>query len=267
MSNPVINTISPAFGYKTGGQVLTITGQGFLPSPTVLVDGLACTLVTVNGTNTIICTTPADTNTGLVNVTVTNTDTGTYTLAQCFYIAVAGLFHQIADVSAELLKRNFTNASNILAGTLQTWINQTEARIIGRVSLRYSFPITQAASPQAYAMLGYICTLLSADRADRVGRNNAAADDKGMYSKSFARGTRRLTEGEALLEDIMTDRLLLLDAVRPVPIEQTLQGSIAHTQQWYSSMFNNVIPASGFNYSFNPANKNGRTMQMGQQQW
>jgi hypothetical protein len=169
--------------------------------------------------------TPPEGYPGTYSIQITNTDGGTFTLAGCFSYIPAGLYHQISDISAELLRRGFTLGGTVTAPTLSIWISQTEARVNGRVSLRYALPITQKDNPQAYAMLGYICTLLTADRTDRVARNNEAGDVKSSGSKTFASGNKRMTEGEDLLEQIMRLELILLDATPITQLSNVVSGT------------------------------------------
>jgi outer membrane protein OmpA-like peptidoglycan-associated protein len=86
--NPTITTVSPSSGPIAGGTTLTINGTGFQAGATVLVGGVACTVVTRTATK-ITCTTGARAA-ALVNVVVTNTDSGTATKANAFrYVAPA----------------------------------------------------------------------------------------------------------------------------------------------------------------------------------
>lgn len=78
ISQPTISSISPDNGPKGGGTSVTITGTGYLASPTVTFGGTNATNVAVNGTTEITCTTPQHAA-GAVDVVVTNTDTGTVT--------------------------------------------------------------------------------------------------------------------------------------------------------------------------------------------
>jgi hypothetical protein len=70
---PSIAAISPASGSTGGGTVVVISGANFLPSPTVTFGGVAGT-VTLSSSTAITVVTPANSSTGAVNVTVTNSD-------------------------------------------------------------------------------------------------------------------------------------------------------------------------------------------------
>lgn len=80
---PAVMTITPVKGSVNGGTFVTITGQNFLPGALVGVGG-NCTGVSVamDG-KSLTCTTTAHAA-GKVDVTVTNTDTQSATLAQAF---------------------------------------------------------------------------------------------------------------------------------------------------------------------------------------
>jgi uncharacterized protein (TIGR03382 family) len=69
---PTITTVTPAQGFAVGGTTLTIVGTGFQPSPTVTIGGAPATNVTRTSLTQLTAVTPA--GTGLVDVTVTNTD-------------------------------------------------------------------------------------------------------------------------------------------------------------------------------------------------
>lgn len=69
---PVISSVSPTNGPLTGGTAITITGTGFLATPTVMIGSSACTGVVVTGTTQIDCSTPSATTAGAVTITVTN---------------------------------------------------------------------------------------------------------------------------------------------------------------------------------------------------
>lgn len=78
---PVISSVSPTNGPLTGGTAITITGTGFLGTPTVMIGSSACTGVAVTGSTQIDCLTPAKLTAGAVTITVTNTSdnqSGTY---------------------------------------------------------------------------------------------------------------------------------------------------------------------------------------------
>jgi hypothetical protein len=80
---PAVSGVVPASGQVTGGDVVTITGTGFVTGATVTFGGVAVTGVTVVDPITITATTPAHAA-GPVNVVVTNPDTQTGTLTNGF---------------------------------------------------------------------------------------------------------------------------------------------------------------------------------------
>lgn len=83
LSEPFISDVSPASGTMNGGTSTTINGTGFVAGASVLFDATAATNVVVVSAAEITCDTPAHA-VGLVDVTVTNTDTGTFTLENAF---------------------------------------------------------------------------------------------------------------------------------------------------------------------------------------
>jgi IPT/TIG domain/Carboxypeptidase regulatory-like domain/PKD-like domain len=79
ISAVTVTSIVPAAGSTFGGQPVTINGTGFLAGATVSIGGSAATNVVVVNSTKITAKTPAHAG-GAVNVTVTNTDTGSGTL-------------------------------------------------------------------------------------------------------------------------------------------------------------------------------------------
>ena len=80
---PTVTGIEPGSGQATGGDVVTISGTGFVTGATVTFGGAAATGVTVDDPATITATTPAHAA-GAVDVVVTNPDTQTGTLTNGF---------------------------------------------------------------------------------------------------------------------------------------------------------------------------------------
>ena len=90
---PTVTSASPSSGSTAGGTVITITGTGFVNTPstsTVTVGGAACTSVAYVSATSLTCTTPAGTA-GANDIVVTNpgplagTGTGAFT-----YVATGG---------------------------------------------------------------------------------------------------------------------------------------------------------------------------------
>ena len=77
---PTINSISPQSGSTAGGTAVTLNGTNFLSGATVTIGGAPASGVTVVNSSSITATTPANTA-GTVNVTVTNPDGQSATLA------------------------------------------------------------------------------------------------------------------------------------------------------------------------------------------
>ncbi len=85
---PTVSSVSPASGPLSGGTAITISGTGFLPTPTVTLGGRACTQVVRVSAGSLTCTTPAGVSAGAVGVTVTNPDTQSGSKVNAFtYVA------------------------------------------------------------------------------------------------------------------------------------------------------------------------------------
>jgi len=80
---PIISQVSPNHGLASGGTPVTITGSGFQNGATVSFGGTASPSVTFNSSIQLTATTPAHAA-GLVNVVVTNPDTGVGTGTNAF---------------------------------------------------------------------------------------------------------------------------------------------------------------------------------------
>ncbi len=80
---PTITTISPNIALSSGGDVVNLTGTGFMIGATVTIGDHFCASTTVHSSTSISCTTAA-TLAGNYSVTVTNADTQSGTLANSF---------------------------------------------------------------------------------------------------------------------------------------------------------------------------------------
>ena len=74
-SSPTVTAVSVSSGAQAGGTAITITGTVFVTGATVTIGGTAATSVTVVSSTSITATTPAHAP-GIVNIVVTNPDTG-----------------------------------------------------------------------------------------------------------------------------------------------------------------------------------------------
>ncbi len=84
---PVVSSISPNIGPTTGGYPVAISGANFRSGAHVLIGGTAATGVTVVNSGSISAMSPAHA-TGTVNVTVSNTDNQSTTLASAYTYVV-----------------------------------------------------------------------------------------------------------------------------------------------------------------------------------
>ena len=80
--NPTVTSVDPDDGEAAGGTAVTVTGTGFAADATVRFGSTQATSVVVVGPTSITCVSPA--GTGVVDVSVTNTDSGVGTLAGAF---------------------------------------------------------------------------------------------------------------------------------------------------------------------------------------
>ncbi|MBI2605013.1 MAG: IPT/TIG domain-containing protein [Deltaproteobacteria bacterium] len=80
---PVALSRSPTNGIAAGGNILTVTGTGFLPGATVKIGTTNCGSVNVIGVTTLTCVLPAKTP-GTYDITVTNPDTQSSTLTNAY---------------------------------------------------------------------------------------------------------------------------------------------------------------------------------------
>lgn len=84
---PTVTSVAASSGSTAGGTNVTITGTGFVATPTVTFGGTSATNVVWVNSTTLTCTTPAHAA-GAVNVVVTNPDTQTGTGTNAFtYVA------------------------------------------------------------------------------------------------------------------------------------------------------------------------------------
>lgn len=100
---PTLASISPSTGFTTGGTSITLTGTGFQDNsagtPTITLDGVAATGISVVSDTSITCTTPAGSS-GEVDVQVSNAN-GSATLSNGFeYIEISASLSSLA-VSSE----------------------------------------------------------------------------------------------------------------------------------------------------------------------
>ncbi len=79
-----LSSVSPSHGFFAGGQTITLTGVGFKPGSNVLIGGSHCTSVNIASTSSITCKTPRRISSGVVNVTVNNSDGKVVTLMNSY---------------------------------------------------------------------------------------------------------------------------------------------------------------------------------------
>ena len=100
---PTVTAVSPTSGTTDGGETITITGTGFANQATVTVGGVPCTLVSVVGTNTIMCFTSPHAASTSQDIVVTNADLGSGT--------GSGLFSYVTPTSTTATKYLVTSST------------------------------------------------------------------------------------------------------------------------------------------------------------
>lgn len=88
MSSPFIAGVTPAEGLIVGGQAVTITGTGFVATPSIRFNGVLATSRVFVDAQTLTCVTPLGTL-GPVVVFVSNPDTSFHTLAAGYTYVMA----------------------------------------------------------------------------------------------------------------------------------------------------------------------------------
>ena len=98
---PAINSISPVAGPLAGGQTVTLTGSGFMPSLDIQIDSVSCTSITYVDSNSATCVTTAKAQ-AAYSVTVTNQDTQTQTQASYYEYIPAPAVTSIAPTFGDI---------------------------------------------------------------------------------------------------------------------------------------------------------------------
>jgi hypothetical protein len=96
---PALATVAPASGSVKGGTLVVLNGANFLPNPTVTFGGVAAT-VTSTTANAITVSAPANSSTGVVSVTVTNTDGQAGTLSTGYDYVTAGPTPTVSSITS-----------------------------------------------------------------------------------------------------------------------------------------------------------------------
>ena len=97
---PTVTMVTPGSGPLAGGTSVSITGSNFTGATAVTFGGIAATSFSVNGSGTIVATTPAHAA-GAVNVAVT-TPSGTFTLTNGFTYQAAPTVTAISPAAVPL---------------------------------------------------------------------------------------------------------------------------------------------------------------------
>jgi hypothetical protein len=127
------------------------------------------------------------------------------------------------DVRGELKNINFTTNTNITAAQIDDLVDRTQAAVDGWIAIRYTVPILPASMPQSALVLKDICMKLAAGRIDRILRNTGI----NMSPEVKAKVKELETTALDMIQEIKEDKLLLVDAARKTPVQNSISGSHA----------------------------------------
>lgn len=113
-----------------------------------------------------------------------------------------------ADVKNEFRSLAVASGSVITSEKIAEWISQATAEIDGRLSTKYVVPVTGESS---LAILKNICTWLVSDRVAKIMELHASPPMQGDV-KVVKVGTGTAKDARAMLEDIMNNKIVLIDA-------------------------------------------------------
>ncbi|KAJ4455550.1 putative Light-harvesting LHII; alpha subunit B / Histone protein [Paratrimastix pyriformis] len=202
---PSLTVVSPATGPLAGGQLVTVVGTGLRAGVLVTLGGAACTGVALgSGSSSLTCTTPAGAAAGLVDVTLTNSDLTSATLAAAYaYQGAVPTLGQVWPVSGPtsgatgltLSGTGFRAGATVLLGSLpctglvvhnQTAITCTsppgaEAKVNVTVA---NADLTSATLPQAFEFTPLAGTRLISS-PPYLFRRSAAAVGSPVYPPVF----------------------------------------------------------------------------------
>ena len=145
-------------------------------------------------------------------------------------------YFNAADVAAELKNINFTTNTNITAATLDDLCDRKQAILDGSIGLRYVLPITSA-MPQARLVLKEIGAKFTAAHVDEILRNVGIA----ISAQEKQKLDKLKSSAEELLQAVMEDRVLLLDATRKIPVTHTISGGTVARPVIQSVGINTII--------------------------
>lgn len=160
---PTLTSVSPNTGIRTGGTSVTLTGSGFLPGAVARFGSTNATSTVVLSPTQIIATTPSVGSTGVVAVTVTNTDGKAATLSNAFTFTTSMFVTAVSPssgttgggtpvtitgngfVPGATVRFGTSNATSVVAGgNLITAV--TPARSAGTVTVQVINPGGESAS-------------------------------------------------------------------------------------------------------------------------
>lgn len=210
LSPPTVTGVSPDSGALAGGTVVTITGTNFFSGATVDFGGSSCGSVFVTSATSITCTTTARVA-GTVNVTVTNVDTQTATIAGAFTYRAAPTITSVTPSAGALaggtsvtisgtgfvsgVTASFGGSNCAVTSSNATTINcTTTSHGAGAVSVVVSNPDAQSATSAGAYTYQPAPTLTSASPA---GVNVSGGDPVTLTGTGFVAGATVLLGGVA----------------------------------------------------------------------
>lgn len=122
------------------------------------------------------------------------------------------LYHSQAEVQAELKNIDIqATGTIIITSQIEGYMTASESVITGKIGRRYSMPITLAVNPVSYSILNKIAILLTAGRCEQILRRNAVENGN---ASDLTKNRSMIKEAETMIDDILSDTLLLTDATR-----------------------------------------------------
>ena len=161
---PTLAGVSPNTGIRTGGTSVTLTGTGFLPGAVVRFGSTNATSTVVVSPTQITATTPSVASTGVVAVTVTNTDGKAATLSNAFTFTTSMFVTAVSPssgttgggtpvtitgsgfASGATVRFGTSNATSVVIANANLITAVTPARSSGAVTVTVTNPGGEAAS-------------------------------------------------------------------------------------------------------------------------
>jgi hypothetical protein len=172
------------------------------------------------------------------------------------------IYVQPTDIQTEFRNLNILSpASTLNATVLQTFCDETEARVTGVLARKFLTPFDPVINAQSFNVVKELCTYLVAGRGQEILRRNGM---EVVNPNDLTRMKNLTTKGQNILDDIMLNKILLVDANRVVEIENTVESSHAPRIDKIQSGGVNEV---NINLSSQPDSTNGRFFRKGDTMW